>query len=190
MRPRSRWTSLAGLAVGVAIIATACSAAASTPAAGVQGATSAPTLAYPVGAAGITIGSTASSTLGAYLTGQNGMTLYILTKDTPDTSTCSGSCSTNWPPLTVAAGAAITGPSDAMDQFGMAARPDGTVQVTYNHWPLYYFAGDSAAGDTNGQGKLGTWFVAPVSGSHSTPVPAATAAGPSASTPASMPYGY
>jgi hypothetical protein len=48
--------------------------------------------------------------------------------------------------------------------FATITRADGTVQVTYNHMPLYYFAGDSAAGDTKGQGTLGVWFVAPVSG--------------------------
>jgi predicted lipoprotein with Yx(FWY)xxD motif len=132
----------------------------------------------------MTLGSTNSPTLGAYLTGQNGMTLYVLNKDTPDTSTCSGACATNWPPLTVAAGATVTGPSGAMSSFGQVARTDGTVQIAYNHMPLYYFAGDSAAGDTNGQGKNGTWFVAPVSGSL-TAAPAASSAAPAASSAAS-----
>jgi predicted lipoprotein with Yx(FWY)xxD motif len=134
----------------------------------------------------MTLGSATSSTLGAYLTGQNGMTLYVLTNDTPDNSTCSGSCATTWPPLTVAAGATLTGPSSAMSAFGQAARSDGTVQVTYNHMPLYYYAGDSAAGDTNGQGKNNTWFVAPVSGSLTT-APTAPAAPKATDTAASMP---
>jgi predicted lipoprotein with Yx(FWY)xxD motif len=112
----------------------------------------------------LTLGSTASTTMGAYLTAQNGMTLYVLTTDTPDTSSCSGSCATNWPPLTVAGNTAVTGPTGATGTFGTINRSDGTIQVTYNHMPLYYYAGDSAAGDTNGQGKLGVWFVAPVSG--------------------------
>ena len=185
MRPSSRWTSLAGLAVGVAVIASACSSAAATPAAAVLGATSMPTSAGPVGATSMTLGSTNSPTLGAYLTGQNGMTLYVLNKDTPDTSTCSGACATNWPPLTVAAGATVTGPSGAMSSFGQVARTDGTVQIAYNHMPLYYFAGDSAAGDTNGQGKNGTWFVAPVSGSLTAAPAASSAASPAISMPIS-----
>ena len=40
------------------------------------------------------------------------------------------------------------------------ARPDGSMQVAYKGAPLYYYAGDSAAGDTNGQGVGGNWFVA------------------------------
>jgi predicted lipoprotein with Yx(FWY)xxD motif len=186
MRPNSRWTSLAALAAGVAVIATACSASAASPTTAVLGTTSGPTTAGPAGATSMTLGSATSSTLGAYLTGQNGMTLYVLTNDTPDNSTCSGSCATNWPPLTVAAGATLTGPSSAMSAFGQAARSDGTVQVTYNHMPLYYYAGDSAAGDTNGQGKNNTWFVAPVSGSLTT-APTAPAAPKATDTAASMP---
>ncbi len=44
-------------------------------------------------------------------------------------------------------------------------RQDGARQVTYAGHPLYYFAGDSAAGQTNGQGVDGFgalwWLVAP-----------------------------
>lgn len=191
MRPSSRWTPLAGLAVGVALIAGACSAAAATPGATVLGATATP--AAPAGAMTLTLGSTSDQVMGAYLTGQNGMTLYILTKDTPDTSTCTASCATAWPPLTVASGAAITGPTGAMSPFATTTRSDGTVQVTYNHWPLYYFSGDSVAGDTLGQGKNGVWWVAPLSGVVSSQAPAAPAA---SAAPAATPkapaasYGY
>jgi predicted lipoprotein with Yx(FWY)xxD motif len=197
MRPISRLASLSVLAVGVAMIAAACSSAAATPAAMVAGATSMPTSAGPAAMTSITIGSTADPTLGAYLTGQGGMTLYVLTLDTPDTSTCAGTCATNWPPLTVAAGAAVTGPSGAVGTFATIVRSDGTVQLTYDHMPLYYYSGDSKAGDTNGQGKNGTWFVAPLSGSIGTMVPATSpAASPAASAAAapaasaSSAYGY
>jgi predicted lipoprotein with Yx(FWY)xxD motif len=121
-------------------------------------------------------------TLGAYLTGSSGMTLYVLTNDTPDTATCTGTCATNWPPLTAASGAQITGPAGATGSFATIDRYDGMTQVTYNHMPLYYYSGDSAAGDTNGQGKNGTWFVAPLSGSVSSgSAPSAAAPTPAAS---------
>jgi predicted lipoprotein with Yx(FWY)xxD motif len=101
------------------------------------------------------------------------MTLYVLTTDTADTSTCTGTCATTWPPLTAASGAIITGPVGATSTFATITRSDGTVQVTYNHMPLYYYSGDSAPGDATGQGKNNTWFVAPVSGSLSSAAPAA-----------------
>ena len=180
MRPISRWTSLAGLAVGVALAATACTSAAATPTSAVGAATSTPATAGPAAgsataAAGITIGSTADPALGAYLTGQNGMTLYVRTSDKPDSSTCSGSCATTWPPLTVSPGATITGPVGATQPFATFTRADGTTQVSYNHMPLYYYSGDSKAGDTTGEGLGGVWFVAPLSGTLATAAPAATA---------------
>jgi predicted lipoprotein with Yx(FWY)xxD motif len=175
--------SLAGLAVGVALLASACSSAAATPVNSVAGAPATPTAAASAAAAAtaVTIGSTNDPTLGAYLTGQNGMTLYVLTKDGADTSTCSGTCATNWPPLTVSAGATITGPTGATGAFATLTRADGTMQVSYNHMPLYYYAGDSKAGDTLGQGKNNTWFVAPLSGSLAPA--AATPTAPAGATP-------
>jgi predicted lipoprotein with Yx(FWY)xxD motif len=186
MSSKSRLFSMAGLALGVAMVAGACSSAAATPASNVAGATQAPATAPAAAGAAttLTLASTTDPALGAYLTGQNGMTLYVLTKDSADTSTCSGACATNWPPLAASAGATITGPTGAMAAFATITRSDGIVQVTYNHMPLYYFAGDSKAGDTNGQGKNKTWFVAPLSGSLAPAAPAATQAAPAAS------YGY
>ena len=183
MRPSSRFTSIAGLVVGIALFAAACSAAATdTPVADVAGATdTAPAAMTPAASdttapatsamdtaaadGTLTIGSTTDATLGTYLTGQGGMTLYVFKSDKADTSTCTGTCATNWPPLTTTAGGSIIPPSEATAAFGTITRADGTVQVTYNHMPLYYFSGDSAAGDTTGQGKSNLWYVAPASGS-------------------------
>jgi len=171
MRSPSRLISIAGLALGVAIVAGACSSAAATSNYSVAGATQAPATA--MAPTSITIGSTSDASLGAYLTGQNGMTLYVLTKDSADTATCLGTCATNWPPLSASSGATVTGPGGASGPFATITRSDGIVQVTYNHMPLYYYSGDSKAGDTAGQGKNNTWFVAPLSGSLST-APAST----------------
>ena len=181
MRSSPRSLTLASLALGAMLFAAACSSAASTPVPNAQGNTPAP--------AALMVGSTNDPTLGAYLTGPTGMTLYVLTADTLDTSTCTGTCATNWPPLSATSGATISGPTGATGTFATITRSDGTVQVTYNHMPLYYFSGDSAAGDTKGQGKNGTWFVAPLSGSLASMAPSvAPAATPAASAPASSGY--
>jgi predicted lipoprotein with Yx(FWY)xxD motif len=47
---------------------------------------------------------------------------------------------------------------------GVIAASDGSPQVTYDGRPLYYFAGDQAAGDTNGQAVSDVWWVATVDG--------------------------
>ena len=97
-----------------------------------------------------------------YLTGADGKTLYIFKKDTANSgkSACApGPCLTNWPPLTVASvsdvkvDAAVTGKVDVI------TRDDGTKQVTYKGLPLYYFAADKKAGDTNGA-TIDNWAVA------------------------------
>jgi len=171
MRPTNRLLSFAGVATAALLFAAACTSAATTPTATVLSATDVPTLAPAAtpAAAAVTVGVTNDPKLGAYFTGANGMTLYIFMGDKPDVSSCSGSCATNWPALTAAAGTSITPPTGAMGDFSLITRPDGATQVAYNHQPLYYFAGDSVAGDTKGQGINGRWFVAPLTGA-----PAAT----------------
>ncbi|HEX8964812.1 MAG TPA: hypothetical protein VF820_00075 [Patescibacteria group bacterium] len=94
-------------------------------------------------------------TKGQYLTDFAGMTLYIFDKDSKDTSNCSGSCATNWPPYTSGAVAQKTFPAN----IGVITRADGTKQFTYNGMPLYYYAGDKSSGDTNGDGVGGIWHL-------------------------------
>jgi predicted lipoprotein with Yx(FWY)xxD motif len=97
---------------------------------------------------------------GTFLTGAGGMTLYTFTKDSANTSACGSDCAGNWPPLTVAAGVTPTAGSGVTGLLTTFARADGSLQVAYDGKPLYYFANDKAAGDTNGQGIGGFWFIA------------------------------
>ena len=98
-----------------------------------------------------------------YLTGENGKTLYIFTKDTKDSgkSVCNGDCASTWPPLVVDSLDEVKADSGVGGKLALVTRDDGTKQVSYNGMPLYYFAADAAAGDTKGQGIGGIWFVAP-----------------------------
>jgi predicted lipoprotein with Yx(FWY)xxD motif len=92
---------------------------------------------------------------------QAGRSLYLLTKDSANTTTCTATCVASWPAFevagsgTVAAGDGVTGALATLTR-----SDDGNRQVTYNGVPLYYFGGDSKAGDTNGQGLGGVWFLA------------------------------
>ncbi len=107
---------------------------------------------------GAQVNAGTSSSLGSFLVDSKGMTLYLYTKDTPNTSNCYATCATYWPPLlTNGAPAAGTGINASM--LGTTKRTDGTSQVTYNGWPLYYYIGDKAAGDTNGENVQNVWFV-------------------------------
>ena len=99
----------------------------------------------------------ATSDLGEILVDAEGRTLYLFTRDTGPESTCEGDCASTWPPLTTD-GEPTAG--DGIDaELGTTTRPDGTEQVTIAGHPLYFFANDEAAGDTNGQGIGGVWYV-------------------------------
>ena len=89
---------------------------------------------------------------------QPGFTLYVFDNDlaAPGTSTCNGGCATAWPPLLVTDGAA-TGVSD----LGTVTRDDGSLQATHAGRPLYFYIGDTAVGDTNGDGAGGVWHTVP-----------------------------
>ncbi|GHH87502.1 hypothetical protein GCM10018793_63530 [Streptomyces sulfonofaciens] len=96
--------------------------------------------------------------LGPILADQSGRTLYAFTKDKADASTCDAKCIAVWPALSGRQRAGA-GPGADRNLVSGVGRTRGTVQTAYNHWPLYYYAGDAAAGDTNGQGLDGQWFV-------------------------------
>jgi predicted lipoprotein with Yx(FWY)xxD motif len=89
--------------------------------------------------------------LGQILVDSKGRTLYYFLADQQNgPSTCSGACAAAWPPFTVDGGKPTAGPGATASMLGTTKRDDGTTEVTYNGWPLYYYAGDAAAGDTNG----------------------------------------
>jgi predicted lipoprotein with Yx(FWY)xxD motif len=99
---------------------------------------------------------------GDALSGAGGMTLYILTDDHDGNSSCTDStCTVTWPPL-LGDGSLVNAGSGVSGTFGTTTRPDGNKQVTHNGQPLYYYSGDSAPGDSKGQGTNNTWFIAPV----------------------------
>ncbi|MFN3974496.1 MAG: hypothetical protein ACK4K2_04380 [Dehalococcoidia bacterium] len=114
--------------------------------------------------------------LGNILTDAQGRTLYLFTLDSPNTTTCTGACAQNWPPLLTAA-APVAGERVNPALLGTIRRPEGSTQVTYNGWPLYYFVADRAPGDAKGQGVRGVWFVVSPAGTPITPpTPTPTAA--------------
>ena len=132
-------------------------------------------------APGPTTIATGSTSLGTVLTTPAGLTLYYFTPEKGGVVACTGGCATTWPPLK--ASGAESKPSTATGTLGTVALSDGTMQVTYNGWPLHTYAADTAAGQTNGQGIGGKWFVA-------TPSLASSGAAAAAAAPSGNPYGY
>jgi predicted lipoprotein with Yx(FWY)xxD motif len=145
-------------------------AAASSGAYGNSGATTTTTAASTSGTAGTggsggtTNGSAANASvalavattpIGKILTDANGMTLYIFKKDSATSSACNAGCDAQWPPVP----AATAGTGVDADSLTTITRSDGSKQAEYYGHPLYTFKGDQAAGDLNGQGFGGQWYV-------------------------------
>jgi predicted lipoprotein with Yx(FWY)xxD motif len=101
---------------------------------------------------------------GTYLVDSAGRALYLFDADSAGKSACSGPCASAWPPVTTTVAATAAGGAKASD-LGTITRSDGSLQVTYGGHPLYLFAGDMSAGQTNGQGINGFgakwWLVTP-----------------------------
>ena len=170
-----------GIPVASALLATACgSAAASSP-------SSAPAAGSPASASTTgTVITTQAGPAGAFLTAGSGRAVYLWAKDGMSMSACSGACAAAWPPVPATGKLTATGGAKASD-LGTITRSDGTKQVTYDSHPLYYFVGDSAAGQANGQGSdnFGAkWWLVASSGAKITAsgtAPAANAPAPSSS---------
>ncbi len=122
--------------------------------------TTSPTTATGSGALIATTTATIKGTSESILTNAQGMTLYYRTSDTP-TSVCSGGCASAWPPLLASGSSTPTSSVSLPGKLSVETNANGS-QVTYNGHPLYTFSGDSAAGQTKGEGLFGVWFVVPI----------------------------
>jgi predicted lipoprotein with Yx(FWY)xxD motif len=122
--------------------------------------------AAPALAADVTLDVKTSDKLGDYIADADGRALYLFKADTQAkdgkeaAATCYDDCAKAWPPLV--ADATKAGDKVQAALIGTVARKDGSKQVTYNGWPLYYFIKDKAPGDTNGQDIKGfgeEWYL-------------------------------
>lgn len=100
---------------------------------------------------------------GKVLVDARGRTLYLYTSDKGKTSVCYGQCASFWPPL-LTTGKPRAGVGAKAKLLGVTMRKDGSHQVTYAGHPLYFFASDAKAGQTNGQGLQGIWWVVSAAG--------------------------
>ena len=102
------------------------------------------------------------------LTNAQGMTLYYFKPDTATKSACTGSCASNWPPLVFTGSGSPVSANALPGTLSVVTDAHGQ-QVEYNGHLLYNYSGDTAPGQTHGEGDKGVWFVAtttmPVQGS-------------------------
>ena len=93
------------------------------------------------------------------LTNAQGLTLYYFTPDTASKTVCTSSCAQTWPPLLFTGTGKPTASTALPGEVEVYKNANGN-QVIYNDHPLYSYSGDSAAGQTSGEGLFGKWFVA------------------------------
>jgi predicted lipoprotein with Yx(FWY)xxD motif len=165
----TRLFSLAALAVAGALVLAACggsstsssSGSGSTPSYGPAKPGTSATSNSPAAASVV---GTKTGSLGTFLVDGNGRALYLWDADHGSKSTCSGACAQAWPPVTTTGTPKASGAVKA-SLLGTTKRADGSSEVTYAGHPLYTFAGDTQAGQTNGQGSNGFgapwWVVTP-----------------------------
>ena len=108
--------------------------------------------------------------LGAVLVDPAGRTLYVFMKDAHRHVTCTkaNGCQSFWPPLKwKSSGKPEAGGVVKTSLLGLDKDPGGGKVVTYNHWPLYTYAGDSGEGQAKGWNQNlngGKWYVISASG--------------------------
>ena len=120
--------------------------------------------------------SAQATSLGMILVDGKGKTVYVFANDKTDQSTCTGACSTDWPPVAAPAQLPSSLPG-VTGTVGTTTRTDGSHQLTVAGHPVYTFSGDSSPGQTSGQGITlngGLWTVVLPTGAPDTS-PAAAA---------------
>ena len=85
---------------------------------------------------------------------QPGLTLYVFDSDLGTSgSACNDGCATTWPPVVV-----DDAEVDNIPGLSLITRDDGSLQAAFKGRPLYFYANDTAAGDTNGQAVNNAWW--------------------------------
>jgi len=156
--------SRAVLATGAALAA---GIAAATLSIGAAGATSAPAVtgrppAHPkvltAGVVAITV-----SKYGSVLADRGHFTLYLLTTEVGTKLHCtSAACLATWPPLLITKGQKVSVGAAVKGKVGTVVRSSTTLQVTFNGYPVYLYAGDTGPAQTHGEGLVefgGTWYM-------------------------------
>ena len=158
-RARRRWFAVP-LAVGAVVLVSACGSGDGNSGSGASPSSGSSSAASSSGAAL----SVRSTSIGDVLVDDKGATIYDFANDTGTTSTCTGTCAADWPPVP-APDPMPTSLTGVTATLGTTTRDDGSMQLTVDGHPVYTFAGDSAPGQTNGQGLTlngGLWTaVAP-----------------------------
>lgn len=184
--PGARRVLYGGLVLGAAATVAACG---SSPSSGTGAGPGSSSSSGTSPSAAITISAKSVPGVGTVLVNGKGQTLYMLTSEKGGKITCTddNGCTKVWPDTELPKGmtAAKAGSGVQASLLGTVKAASGSLYVTYNHWPLYTYTGDSGPGAAHGQGITsfgGTWYVlnasgTPVTSGHSQPGSSPSAGG-------------
>ena len=173
-----------GRHVGVMSVAVAALALAAAGCSSNSGGSSGSAPAAPTPTASGATVSAQPTSVGTIIVDARGRTVYDFAADKTSASTCAGACAANWPPVPAPATLPTSLPG-VTGKLGTTTGAGGARQLTIAGHPVYTFAGDSAPGQTNGQGKVafgGLWtVVSPAGAPQANPAgaPSQSPAGPS-----------
>lgn len=140
--------------------------------------------------AGATALAVSQTSLGKVLVDGQGMTLYVLSADGHDHSTCNSQCLQFWPAATPG------GKGKLSVAIGSTTTPDGTAIATVAGHPVYTFSQDHQPGDVTGEGVTefgGTWHAVSPTGQAVMAASSSSSSSPSSGTSSSSTgrgYGY
>ncbi len=81
----------------------------------------------------------ADSEFGQMLFDASGQAIYLFDVETSPKPQCYDACAEAWPPV-LSKGDPVAGPGVKSSLLATVERADGSVQVTYNDHPLYFYA--------------------------------------------------
>ena len=149
VRPTTSWRVVT-MVLGSAAIMVACGGQTGSPAASASVTESPSALSSPSTSSAVVMAQDVAGAGKVLVASSNSHTLYTFDSDTPGVSKCKGGCISTWPALTVPAGSTPSGGPGVTGTLATISRDEGSLQVTYNGLPLYFFHNDSKAGDTKG----------------------------------------
>ena len=107
------------------------------------------------------------SEYGVHLVDAHDKPVYLFLPDEQGAPTCEDDCLEVWPPVIVD-GDPVAGEGADAELTGTVEREDGSLQLTYNGWPLYYFhldvPNDEGTMLTLGQAQEGRWYLVTAEG--------------------------
>lgn len=175
--------SLAAVAAVSVLTLSACGSGSSSTNAGTTGGgSSSPKPASTTGGLHV-----ASTSLGKVVVDGSGMTVYMLTADKPNHSSCSAACLAYWPPVAPSKASGISA------QTGSTSTMSGGTTATVGGWPVYTFAQDQKPGDVTGEGVKtfgGTWYAISASGKPVKPGGSNSPKSPASSSSSAYGRGY